>query len=44
MKVEGPYQRLLSGYGSEKVPLAMDKQALLTCMLACRLYVNKLKA
>jgi hypothetical protein len=43
MKLVGPYQRLVNGYGSESVPFAIDKQALLTCMVICRLKVNKQK-
>lgn len=38
-----PYRRLVNGYGSKSVPFAIDKQALLTCMVICRLKVNELK-
>ncbi len=38
-----PYRRLVNGYGSKSVPFAIDKQALLTCMIICRLKVNKLR-
>ena len=42
LKLSGPYKRLVNGYGSEKVPFAIDKQALLTCLVVCRLKVNAL--